>query len=84
MASSNDASNSTGAATYEYAYGHGTVMVLAWMVFAPTGILIARYGRLLHIGARRKLLGDTICTDDLAWFLSHSGSSPKHLGRCQF
>jgi len=52
MASSNDASNSTGAATYEYAYGHGTVMVLAWMVFAPTGILIARYGRLLHFGAR--------------------------------
>jgi len=65
MASSYEASNYTGAPNYDYAHGHGTVMVLAWMVFAPTGILIARYGRLLHFGARRKLLGDTI------WFQVH-------------
>jgi hypothetical protein len=35
------------------------------MFFAPTGILIARYGRFLHIGTRRKLLGDSI------WFQVH-------------
>jgi low affinity Fe/Cu permease len=63
MDSSNDSSNSTG--DFALAYAHGTVMVLAWMVFAPTGIFIARYGRFLHIGARRKLLGDTI------WFQVH-------------
>jgi len=63
MASSNDSSNSTDDMNFEYA--HGTVMVLAWMVFAPTGIFIARYGRLLRIGTRQKLLGDTI------WFQVH-------------
>ncbi|CAF3698702.1 unnamed protein product [Rotaria sp. Silwood1] len=63
MASSNDSSNSTGDFTFSYA--HGTVMVFAWMIFAPTGILIARYGRLLHISVRRKLLGETI------WFQVH-------------
>jgi hypothetical protein len=35
------------------------------MLFAPTGIFMARYGRFLHIGIRRKLLGDTI------WFQTH-------------
>jgi len=39
--------------------------VIAWMVFAPTGIFIARYGRFLQIGSRRKLLGDSI------WFQVH-------------
>ena len=63
MSSSNDSSNSTG--DFTFAYAHGTVMVFAWMVFAPTGIFIARYGRLLHIGTRRKLLGETI------WFQIH-------------
>lgn len=65
MSSSSDSSNSTSDSSLTYAYAHGTVMVLAWMVFAPTGIFIARYGRLLHIGGRQKLLGDTI------WFQVH-------------
>jgi hypothetical protein len=50
---------------YTFSHAHGTVMVFAWMVFAPTGILIARYGRLLRIGTRRNLLGDSI------WFQAH-------------
>src|ERR1700722_3161054 len=63
MASSNDSSSST--EDFTFAYAHGTVMVFAWIIFAPIGILIARYGRLLHIGVRRKLFGDTI------WFQVH-------------
>ncbi|CAF0879766.1 unnamed protein product [Rotaria sp. Silwood1] len=46
-------------------YAHGTVMVLAWILLASTGILFARYGRLLRIGTRRKLLGSMI------WFQIH-------------
>ena len=63
MASSDDSSNSI--ESYTFAYAHGTVMVFSWMFFAPTGILIGRYGRLLRIGGRRKLLGETI------WFQVH-------------
>ncbi|CAF1340122.1 unnamed protein product [Rotaria sordida] len=63
MASSNDSSDSAG--NYTFSYAHGTVMVFAWMIFAPIGILIARYGRLLRIGVRQKLFGDTI------WFQVH-------------
>jgi hypothetical protein len=63
MSSSNDSSNST--EDFTFASAHGTVMVFAWMIFAPTGIFIARYGRLLHIGTRQKLLGDSI------WFQVH-------------
>jgi hypothetical protein len=60
-------SNGSSAPTQDFTFGcaHGTVMVLAWMIFAPTGIFIARYGRFLHIGTRRKLLGDSI------WFQVH-------------
>jgi len=44
---------------------HGTVMVLAWMVFGSTGILFARYGRSLQLGNRQKLLGKAV------WFQIH-------------
>ncbi|CAF1511749.1 unnamed protein product [Adineta steineri] len=44
---------------------HGTVMILAWMVFASTGILFARYGRSLKLGSRRQLLGKAV------WFQIH-------------
>ena len=40
-------------------------MVIAWMVFASTGILFARYGRLLRVGVHRQLLGEAI------WFQAH-------------
>jgi hypothetical protein len=63
MSSSNYSSYYT--PDYTFSRAHGTVMVFAWMIFAPTGILIARYGRLLHIGTRSKLLGDSI------WFQAH-------------
>jgi hypothetical protein len=63
MSSSNYSSYYT--PDYTFSRAHGTVMVFAWMVFAPTGILIARYGRLLRIGTRRNLLGDSI------WFQAH-------------
>ncbi|CAF1430615.1 unnamed protein product [Adineta steineri] len=59
MASSNESPD------YTYAHAHGTVMVLAWMLFAPTGIFFARYGRFLHIGIRRKILGEML------WFQAH-------------
>ena len=63
MASSDDSSGST--ESYTFSYAHGTVMVFGWMFFAPTGILIGRYGRLLRIGGRRKLL------DEAIWFQIH-------------
>ncbi|UJR12011.1 hypothetical protein I4U23_016189 [Adineta vaga] len=47
------------------AYAHGTVMLITWMVFASTGILFARYGRLLRIGSKRKILGEFV------WFQAH-------------
>jgi hypothetical protein len=50
---------------YTLAHAHGTVMVIAWMIFASTGILFARYGRTLHIGERTKILGEIV------WFQVH-------------
>jgi hypothetical protein len=44
---------------------HGTVMIIAWMMFASTGILFARYGRVLQIGGRVKIL------DKILWFQVH-------------
>ena len=58
-----DSSSQT--ADYSLTYAHGTVMVLAWIVFASIGILFTRYGRLLSFGNRRTLLGDAI------WFQVH-------------
>ncbi|CAF4492287.1 unnamed protein product [Rotaria sp. Silwood2] len=49
--------------TFEYA--HGTVMILAWMVFASTAVLFARYGRKIRFGSKDKLLGEHI------WFQIH-------------
>lgn len=46
-------------------YAHGTVMVIAWILLASTGILLARYGRLLRIGTSRTLCGNLI------WFQTH-------------
>jgi hypothetical protein len=46
-------------------YAHGTIMVITWMMFSPTCILFARYGRSLHIGKRVKILGELI------WFQAH-------------
>ena len=46
-------------------HAHGTAMVLAWMVFASTGILFARYGRSIRLGSRRQLLGKAL------WFQMH-------------
>ena len=65
MSSSDSNSTDSAPVDYRYADAHGTVMVLAWMVFASTGILFARYGRLLRFGVRRQLLGETI------WFQAH-------------
>ncbi|CAF1344655.1 unnamed protein product [Rotaria sp. Silwood1] len=48
-----------------FEYAHGTVMVLAWMVFASSAILFARYGRKVHFGSNDKLLGEKI------WFQIH-------------
>jgi hypothetical protein len=50
---------------YTLAYAHGTVMVVAWMLLASTGILFARYGRLFHIEGRVTILGEFI------WFQIH-------------
>jgi hypothetical protein len=47
------------------ASAHGTVMVIAWMLFGSTGILFARYGRSVHIGGQMKILGEFI------WFQIH-------------
>jgi hypothetical protein len=44
---------------------HGTVMILAWMVFGSTGIIFARYGRSLRLGNRRQFLGKAF------WFQIH-------------
>ncbi|CAF2018724.1 unnamed protein product [Rotaria magnacalcarata] len=49
--------------TYEFA--HGTVMILAWIVFASTAILFARYGRTIRIGSKDTFLGEKI------WFQVH-------------
>ena len=50
---------------YTLAHAHGTVMVIAWMLFGSTGILFARYGRSLHISGKAKILGELI------WFQIH-------------
>jgi hypothetical protein len=47
------------------AHAHGTVMILAWMVFGSTGLLFARYGRVLRFRNQRQLLGRSI------WFQTH-------------
>ncbi|CAF1370285.1 unnamed protein product [Adineta ricciae] len=57
--------NSTSQEDNRLAYAHGTVMAITWMVFASTGILFARYGRLLRIGSKRKVLGEFV------WFQAH-------------
>ncbi|CAM4874460.1 unnamed protein product [Rotaria socialis] len=49
--------------TFEYA--HGTVMIFAWMVFASTAILFARYGRAIRFGSKDKFLGEK------NWFQIH-------------
>ncbi|CAF1032368.1 unnamed protein product [Adineta steineri] len=46
-------------------HAHGTVMILSWMVFGSTGVLFARYGRVLQLGNQRQLLGKSI------WFQIH-------------
>ena len=53
MSSSSDNSSSSAQEDYRLSHAHGTVMVIAWMVLAYTGILFARYGRLLCIGVHR-------------------------------
>jgi hypothetical protein len=50
---------------YTLAHAHGTVMVIAWMLFGSTGILFARYGRSVHISGQAKILGELI------WFQVH-------------
>ncbi|CAF2050852.1 unnamed protein product [Rotaria magnacalcarata] len=49
--------------TFEYA--HGTVMIFAWMVFASTAILFARYGRAIRFGSKDKFFGEK------NWFQIH-------------
>jgi hypothetical protein len=50
---------------YTLARAHGTVMVFSWIVFASTGILIARYGRSVHFNKKKQLLNEDI------WFQMH-------------
>lgn len=56
-------STNTAVVTLEQA--HGTVMIFAWITFASTGVLFARYGRHLHFGDHKKLFGSDI------WFQMH-------------
>jgi len=58
-------SNNSSSQNYTLASAHGTVMIIAWMLFGSTGILFARYGRSLHIGGQVKILGKHI------WFQIH-------------
>jgi len=59
-------SNSNSDATLVTAeQAHGTVMIFAWIIFASTGILLARYGRLLRFADKSKLFGAAI------WFQMH-------------
>ena len=57
--------NSSNATLVTLEQAHGTVMIFAWIVFASTGILLARYGRLLRFGDKSKLFGADI------WFQMH-------------
>jgi hypothetical protein len=50
---------------YTLALAHGTVMIFSWIVFASTGILFARYGRLIRFNKKKQLLGEDI------WFQVH-------------
>ena len=54
-----------GGGDHTYISAHGTAMVIAWMVFASTAILFARYGRSMRFGSKEKLLGEII------WFQVH-------------
>ena len=65
MSSPDSNSSDSSQPDFTYSSAHGTVMVLAWMVFASTGILFARYGRLIRFGVRRQLLSEAI------WFQAH-------------
>lgn len=49
----------------KYTRLHGTMMITAWIVFASTAILFARFGRNLAFGSKKKLLGEAI------WFQFH-------------
>ena len=44
---------------------HALVMILAWMTFSSTGILVARYGRSFRVGTQRQILGKAF------WFQIH-------------
>ncbi|CAF4597622.1 unnamed protein product, partial [Rotaria sp. Silwood1] len=57
--------SNTNATLVKLEQAHGTVMIFAWIVFASTGILFARYGRLLRFGEKSKLFGADI------WFQMH-------------
>lgn len=46
-------------------YAHGTVMVIAWIVFGSSAVLFARYGRWMQFGSMDKCLGEKI------WFQFH-------------
>lgn len=50
---------------YRFANAHGTVMIISWMIFASTGILFVRYGRLLRMKKQTRILGKVI------WFQMH-------------
>lgn len=50
---------------YRFANAHGTVMIISWIIFASTGILFVRYGRLLRIKKEARIFGTVI------WFQVH-------------
>ncbi|CAF2531440.1 unnamed protein product [Rotaria sp. Silwood2] len=60
-----DAEEDTETEDNRFENAHGTVMILAWMVFASTAILFARYGRTIRFGSKDKLLGES------NWFQIH-------------
>jgi hypothetical protein len=39
---------------------HAMMMILAWMTFGSSGILVARYGRSLRFGTQRQFLGKAV------------------------
>lgn len=65
MSTSNDDDDDSVPQNYTLSRAHGTAMVIAWMMFASTGILVARYGRLVHMKGRVEILGELI------WFQIH-------------
>lgn len=65
MSTSSDEDDDSLQQNYTLSRAHGTVMVIAWMMFASTGILVARYGRLVHMKGRVEILGELI------WFQIH-------------